>query len=314
MLYKLLSSIRFLARQGLSLRGHHEDVRTLDGNLYKLLLLRAEDCPELKSWMYRKEYTSPEILNEIIGLMGNTVLREILTLIKTSMWFSIIADEATDVSRNEQMSLSIRWTDDDYQIYEEPLGLVQLPDTKAHTIFSVIKDLLIRCSLPLSQCRGQAFDGASNMSGSKNGVQALIKKEESRALYVHCLAHSLNLCVQYISKQCDLIRSVMDFMYNLIQLIKCSPKRLTLFNSIRNNVALGNESTPLLRNICPTRWTVRNGSIYSVLQNYSNLIATLDEVKTGSDKYAAQGRGLLAQMESFDIFFGLKLAHLVFST
>ena len=78
------------------------------------------------------------------------------------MWFSIIADEATDVSRNEQMSLSIRWTDDDYQIYEEPLGLVQLPDTKAHTIFSVIKDLLIRCSLPLSQCRGQAFDRASN--------------------------------------------------------------------------------------------------------------------------------------------------------
>ena len=39
--------------------------------------------------------------------MGSTVLREILGLIKTIMWFSIIADEATDISRNEQMSLSI---------------------------------------------------------------------------------------------------------------------------------------------------------------------------------------------------------------
>ena len=53
------------------------------------------------------------------------------------MSFSIIADEATDVSRNEQMSLSIRWTDDSYQIYEKPIGLVQLPDTKALTIMSL---------------------------------------------------------------------------------------------------------------------------------------------------------------------------------
>ena len=64
MLTKLLSSIRFLARQGLPLRGHHEDVNSLDGNLYKLLLLRAEDCPQLQAWVHRKEYTSADIINE----------------------------------------------------------------------------------------------------------------------------------------------------------------------------------------------------------------------------------------------------------
>jgi hypothetical protein len=73
MLTKLLSSIRFLARQGLPLRGHHEDINSLDGNLYKLLLLRGEDCPQLKSWVHRKECTSPDIINEIIAIMGNTV-------------------------------------------------------------------------------------------------------------------------------------------------------------------------------------------------------------------------------------------------
>ena len=51
--------------------------------------------------------------------MGNTVLREILMLIRSGTWFSIIADEATDICRNEQLSLSIRWTNDDYQIREE---------------------------------------------------------------------------------------------------------------------------------------------------------------------------------------------------
>ena len=66
---------------------------------------------------------------------------------KKSMWFSILADEATDVSHNEQMSLSIRWVDTDYDVHEETLGLIQLPNTRAETIFSAIKDILIRCSL-----------------------------------------------------------------------------------------------------------------------------------------------------------------------
>ena len=35
-------------------------------------------------------------------------------------------------------------------------------------------------------CRGQAYDGASNMSGVGNEVQALVKREASCALYVHC--------------------------------------------------------------------------------------------------------------------------------
>ena len=78
-------------------------------------------------------------------------------------------------------------------------------------------------------------------------------------------------------------------------------------------MSLGGESTPLLRSICPTRWTVKNGSSDSVLKNYSNLITTLEEVQKGSDEYASKGSGLLSQMETFEIFFGLKLAYLIFS-
>lgn len=103
------------------------------------------------------------------------------------------------------MSLSIRWVGDGFTIHEDTLGLMQLPDTKSATIFSAIKDILIRCSLPVSQCRGQAFDGASNMSGIRNGVQALVKEEVSQALYVHCLAHNLNLCLKDVTNTCDML-------------------------------------------------------------------------------------------------------------
>lgn len=44
MLIKLITAIRYLARQGLPLRGHHEDKESFEGNLYQLLLLQAQSC------------------------------------------------------------------------------------------------------------------------------------------------------------------------------------------------------------------------------------------------------------------------------
>lgn len=101
--------------------------------------------------------------------MGQSVLRKLLSDASASMWFSILVDEATDVSHNEQMSMSIRWADTTYDVHEDTLGLIQLPNTRAKTIFSAIKDILIRCSLSMKQCCGQAYDGAANMSGTRNG-------------------------------------------------------------------------------------------------------------------------------------------------
>lgn len=127
--------------------------------------------------------------------MGKMILRGILDDIKCVQWYGIIANEATDVSGTEQLSVSIRWVSKKYEVHEDILGVKELPNTKAATIRHEVNDILVRCSLSITQCRSQAYDGASNMSGIRNGLQVLFKKEEPRALYIHFLAHSLNLCV-----------------------------------------------------------------------------------------------------------------------
>ena len=313
MLMKLLRAVSYLTRQGLPLRGHHEDKNSFEGNLNQLLL-QSEDNPGMESWLHQREDISPDISNELITMMGQFILRSILVNIRKALWFSILADEATDISRNEQMSLCIRWVDESYLIHEDVLGPFQLPNTKSATIFSSIKDILIRCALPIAQCRGQAFDGASSMSGANNGVQALLKRENSKAFYVHCLAHNLNLCLKDVTNSCVLIRNVMDFIYSLVQLIRFSPKRLSLFDSIKKDITINTgETTPSLRVVCPTRWTVRHSSINSILCNYKVLITALEEIQLGHDEYAAKASGLLTQMRSFEIYFALKLAYLVFS-
>ena len=56
-----------------------------------------------------------------------------------------------------------------------------------------LKDVLLRMNFDLHSCRGQCYDGAANMSGTKNGVSSQIKLEESRVIFVHCYGHALNL-------------------------------------------------------------------------------------------------------------------------
>ena len=58
MLLKTLSSLRFLLRQGLAIRGHKES----EGNLIQLLYLRSDDCPKLSKWLRNQQYLSPEII------------------------------------------------------------------------------------------------------------------------------------------------------------------------------------------------------------------------------------------------------------
>ena len=49
--------------------------------------------------------------------------------------------------------------------------------------------------LDLTKLRGQAYDGAGNMSGRTKGASTLISEQYPLALYLHCTSHCLNLVV-----------------------------------------------------------------------------------------------------------------------
>ena len=318
MFLKVLGNVRYLARQSLAFRGNHEDSENFDGHLYQLLLKDANDCAPLDPWLKKREYISPEIINKIITICGNTVLRKLLQDIYAAGDFALIADEATDISHNEHMCITIRYVDSGYDVHEVPLALVQLPDTMASTLFHVIKDVLVRCFLPIINCIGQAYDGAANMSGVHNGLQALMKKDTNHCTYVHCFAHSLNLCVQEVAKKCELLRNCMAFISQLVHLIKLSPKRLNLFESTRKEITFASDSEAqlscsALKTLCSTRWTVRHSAIESIIKNYQALMTALKIVKQGHDDHAALAQGLLTKMESLEVFFSLKLAYRIFS-
>ena len=103
--------------------------------------------------------------------------------------------------------------DENLNAFEDFIGFYQLENIKSDTIVQVIKDILMRINLNLSNCRGQTYDGALNMMGKKSGVSIQILLKQPEAVAIHCQGHSLSLSVKKMSKmtkECDILHDVMS--------------------------------------------------------------------------------------------------------
>ena len=82
--------------------------------------------------------------------MGHDVLRKVIARVTSSSpaWFAIIANEATDVNYSEQLNISVCYVDDNYNVYEDSIGLYQLSHTDAASITSAIQDILFAYPFP----------------------------------------------------------------------------------------------------------------------------------------------------------------------
>ena len=121
-------------------------------------------------WVEDGRYQSPEIVNELVEIMAHEVLRSMLSEMFSQQWFSLLADETRDISNREQLIMCIRWVSESYEINEDLVGLIQVKDTTAETIYKCLDTSLVSLGFHMENCRGQGYDGASNFQGHVSGV------------------------------------------------------------------------------------------------------------------------------------------------
>ena len=246
--------------------------------------------------------------------MALHILRNICSDIVKNGFYTIMADECTDVSNKEQFVICIRWVDNTPLIdHEDCVGLYGVDTIDSNTLMQSIEDVLLRMGLLLSQCRGQCYDGASNMAGCKNGVATQIQAKEKKAILTHCYGYALNLAVSDCIKQSKLCQDAMDSAFEISKLIRYSPKRNAAFNRIRVENATDDDSAVHsvgIRALCPTRWTVRGDAIESILEHYITLKQLWEECLETRLDPDIKGRiiGVQAQMDTFNLLFGLHLS------
>ena len=208
----------------------------------------------------------------------------------------------------------MRWVDDKFSVHEDFLELCLLPHSDAESVTRVITDALLRYQLPVSNCRGQCYDGASVMAGQVTGVSKRISDMESRAAYVHCMALSLNLAVHESVRLLPVYRDMIEYVKNITNLICVSPKRSAILVALQQD----GEDRPVnhqgLRPLCPTRWTTRHQSIVALLENYAYVQETLREVaEVDKSESGTKANGLADTMQSFLFYFSLKSGAVVFN-
>ena len=135
--------------------GHNEG----NGNVIQLLKLQGRTDPRQ---------------NECIHIMALSVLRQISRSLSNGVHFCIIANEITDSSNREQLVVCLRWVDDAQEDFWGYIKCQTLPPT---LIVKCLREVLIWMNLNINNCRGQCYDGASNMKGHKKGVATQKKGE-----------------------------------------------------------------------------------------------------------------------------------------
>ena len=158
--------------------------------------------------------------------MGKWIQQKLTQEIKAANFFTVCADEGTDVANKEQLPLIVRLVDQSGMIRQEFLDFVLCDASiSGQAIADKIKFTLEKFTLVLNDLQGQGYDGADNMSGKYRGAAAIIQHDYPKALYVHCVSHVLNLCCSCCMYHTGNSEHVCGVVEEICLFFNYSPKR-----------------------------------------------------------------------------------------
>ena len=235
----------------------------------------------LKSAGGNATYTSKTIQNELIEICGDIIRDKILAKIRQARYYSVIVDEATDVSNDEQLSISIQYVDDGtptevfVAFYECITGV---------TGRAIADNILLKLSewqLELEHLRGQAYDGAGAMAGKSKGAASHIITTQPKALFTHCASHRLNLCV---IKCCSIreINNMMESAGKISRFFNNSPKRQLALERWIDELFSHHEKRKKVKDMCRTRWVERHEAFEVFLDMFMPITCCLEEIANSS--------------------------------
>ena len=267
----------------------------------------------LKKASKRAKYTFAPTQNLFLQCAYEIMTEKIVSEIKESKYFTILADEAADSSNLEQMAFCIRFIDKKCEIREEFLQFVDCSnDVSAEGLYKSIKNALSTLNLDIANCRGQGYDGASTISGSVNGVDARIRGDCNKAVYTHCFNHRLNLAVSSTYSILS-VRNTMDTIREISDLFRNSPGRENKFKEFFEQFPHLNYKK--LMNVCLTRWLERIVAFdrfhefYVIIFNTHNFMSESKVINVNTRSRASQ---LLKKMMDFEFIFAMIMLKHIF--
>ncbi|XP_026819629.1 zinc finger MYM-type protein 1-like [Rhopalosiphum maidis] len=310
---RLIDITLCLVKGGRPFRGHDEGEKSNQKSLFKeivntfakyeiVLKEHFENGPK------NAKYTSNRIQNDLISSIHNVLIKKVKADLQ-NVYVSILADETSDVGHHEQLSIVIRYFDDQMnRPVETFLDLVRLVSVNAESIFTAISNIIhSKFGIGWSSIIAVCFDGASTMSGNIGEVQRKFKEMNANILYVHCYAHCLNLSLidsitSNTSNKNQVVFNFLGSVQFLYSFIEGSPTRHAIFENIAKEHG---SNLQTLKSCSTTRWACRSEAVNAIKHNYRALLKALDEITKKSllPDVKMKGLGLLKSNQIIQFYF-----------
>ena len=260
-------------KTGLALRGHRDDKvdwqtaeTSNEGNFVELVRFRAENDEVLANHLENAPrnaiYTSKTIQNELLNVIGDAVRDSIVQEVKSAQHYCVIADEVTDAANHEELSIVLRYLLND-KVMEVFVDFIEVERITGKILGDAILNWLRTYDISVTDMRGQCYDGASNMSGARSGVKAVILEAAPKVIYYHCASHRLNLA---IVSACKLqpIKNCESCIGEIARFFSYSAKRQRLLDRAID-ACEHTTGAKKLKDACRTRWVEKIDS-YAVFK------------------------------------------------
>src|SRR6185437_6491912 len=117
-------------------------------------------------------FLSKTFVNSLIKVMCLSISRKIVQEVKRARMFSVQVDTTQDVSVLDQLAIVLRYVDDQANVQERLIRLAVAYETTGQAFYTQLQQEFEQLGLNLKNIIGCSFDGAANMKGKYNGLQA----------------------------------------------------------------------------------------------------------------------------------------------
>ncbi|KAK3907343.1 Zinc finger MYM-type protein 1 [Frankliniella fusca] len=295
---QLVDITLYLARHCLAFRGHREGAKNdIRGNFHDLVTLLAKYSPGLATYLTKlqekcksrkgklkrkpRNFFSWNRQNQYIQAVAQYIKNSAKKEVQEARFFSVSLDETFDFSRKEQCSCIIRYVNENTgTVCERLVALKVSASTTGEQLFNVLVNILEE-ELGLdwkNYLVGQTYDGASNMRGQYQGLQARIREEAASAIYIWCYAHRLNLAVKDCVNSCVEAVDMFNNIKALGNFINCNKLHVDLYEKYFIKYYPGKQTLRLKR-VDTTRWNSYDFSLSTVVEAFDAVVDTLVDIE-----------------------------------
>ena len=252
-----------------------------------LRLMKSCETPYLENLKVsdKIDYSSLTTATGLLDALSNVIDADTVKKMKDSPVITVLTDESTDIIVHHKLCINVRIVD---PVTLSPSTLfltdVRIEKATGQGIFSEIESQLKMRNIPIKKVMGLGTDGASTMTGKKNGLTGHFLRRNPHLVNTHCAAHRLALCSEQAAKK---IPAMLEYQRTLEMIFYHFKKSPVKSDKVENIQKMLDEPKLKYREVHQIRWLSFYEAMDTVYRTLDSLLTYLGEVS--SDDPAAAG-------------------------